>query len=620
MAALATSTTINVNNTCGIDFGLSACKIACSRGKTLSELKQEITVDPMGDFEVASFVAVGDEGGYVVGNTAKQQMASRSKYSTSHVKKLIGTNEKISIVNSLGKTIETTPEKISSVLLKTVASIASDVTGSSVTNAVIAVPHDYNDAQKQSILKAAELAKLNVLQLISETSAIALAYGLDEKVNGDGHYCLVDVGFSSTKISIVQSDNGMLKVKSYNVVENVGGNIMNENLVNICIDQFNKTNPGKGDLIKTNVKANWKLKAACEHAVRTLSLANRANIDIDSLIDGIDLHMPITTAKLEGKCDGIKDVLINALNETLSNANLTTGDIKDVLISGGMSHTPLLKRTLALYFKNPNLINDDGSKIKPSEAIALGCAKQAGILCVLSSLSGQANVDRESIEKNLTGEVRALTLSMSVGNRNGLCTDVFKRGSVVPNSKTITMKSGVGEDLKLKFYVGERVDPNGNVLLGEVVLENAEYATKSCTFNVSVDKTGTKFEVTVDDVTQTIVDGGDFFGADEVATMVADAKSSAAKDADVSCVAKAELNDYIFVLLETDEILNDIEEEDVEEIKGKVNEVQSSSNKDSSKLLVELKEFVDEIISQYEEEDDEEELVIVDDGGGGDLD
>ena len=83
MAALATSTTINVNNTCGIDFGLSTCKIACSRGKTLSELKQEITVDPMGDFEVASFVAVGDEGGYVVGNTAKQQMASRSKYSTS---------------------------------------------------------------------------------------------------------------------------------------------------------------------------------------------------------------------------------------------------------------------------------------------------------------------------------------------------------------------------------------------------------------------------------------------------------------------------------------------------------------------------------------------------------
>ena len=174
--------------------------------------------------------------------------------------------------------------------------------------------------------------------------------------------------------------------------------------------------------------------------------------------------------------------------------------------------------------------------------------------------------------------------------------------------------------MKLKFYVGERVYPNGNVLLGEVVLENAEYATKSCTFNVSVDKTGTKFEVTVDDVTQTIVDGGDFFGADEVATMVADAKSSAAKDADASCVAKAELNDYIFVLLETDEILNDIEEEDVEEIKGKVNEVQSSSNKDSSKLLVELKEFVDEIISQYEEEDDEEELVIVDDGGGGDLD
>ena len=125
--------------------------------------------------------------------SAKQQMASRSKYSTSHVKRLIGTSEKISIVNSLGKTIETTPEKISSILLKKIANIASDVTGSDVTNAVIAVPHDYNDAQKKSILQAAELAKLNVLQLISETSAIALAYGIDEQIDGNGHYCIVDV-------------------------------------------------------------------------------------------------------------------------------------------------------------------------------------------------------------------------------------------------------------------------------------------------------------------------------------------------------------------------------------------------------------------------------------------
>ena len=300
MAALASSK-ITVNNTCGIDFGVSACKVACSRGKTVAGLKQEITVDPMGDFEVASFVAVGDEGGYVVGNTAKQQMASRAKYTKSHVKKLVGTNEKIPIVNSVGKTIETTPEKIASILLKTVASIATDTTGTSVTNAVIAVPHDYSAAEKQSILKAAELAKLNVLQLISESSAIALAYGLDEPSASNGHYCIVDVGFETTKIALVNVDGGMLSVKHYSVVENVGGSIMNEKLVNICIDQFNKTNPGKGDAIRSNTRATWKLKAACEHAVRTLSLSSRANIDIDSLVDGIDLHMPVTVAKLESK-------------------------------------------------------------------------------------------------------------------------------------------------------------------------------------------------------------------------------------------------------------------------------------------------------------------------------
>ena len=110
----------------------------------------------------------------------------------------------------------------------------------------------------------------------------------------------------------------------------------------------------------------------------------------------------------------------------MSKANLTTSDIKDVFLSGGMSHTQLLKRTLALAAKNPKLIADnDGAKIKPSEAIALGCAKQAGILCVLSNLSGQTSVDRESIEKNLTGEVNTLALSIGVGNRNGQCTKVF---------------------------------------------------------------------------------------------------------------------------------------------------------------------------------------------------
>ena len=110
--------------------------------------------------------------------------------------------------------------------------------------------------------------------------------------------------------------------------------------------------------------------------------------------------------------------------------------------------------------------------------------------------------------------------------------------SIVPNSIPITMKNGVGEDLKLKFYVGERADPSANMLLGEVLLDNAEYATKSCSFNVSIDKTGTKLIVTVDGVTKTVVDGGDFISADEAAAITSDAESASSKEADAVCIAK----------------------------------------------------------------------------------
>ena len=316
----------------------------------------------------------------------------------------------------------------------------------------------------------------------------------------------------------------------------------------------------------------------------------------------------------------MKDALLGALDEVLSTASLTIADIKDVLVAGGMAHSPLLKRSLALYFKNPSLISDDdASKIKPSEAIALGCAKQAGVLCILADAAGQSNVDRESIEKNLTGEVQSLTLSLGVGNRNGVCTKVFQRGSTVPNTKSVTMKYGVGEDLKLKFFIGERADPAGNLLVGEVAVENAEYATKSFTFDVSIDKKGKTLTVNIDGESKTVVEGGEFIDMGEVETIVSSATTSSAKSEDAACLAKAELNDYIFVLLETDEILNDIEEEDVDEIKGKVTEIRSSS-KSPSASLVELKQFVDDIIAQYEEEDDEEELVIVDNDAGGDLD
>ena len=316
----------------------------------------------------------------------------------------------------------------------------------------------------------------------------------------------------------------------------------------------------------------------------------------------------------------MKSALLGALDEVLSNASLTIADIKDVLVAGGMAHSPLLKRSLALYFKNPSLISDDdASKIKPSEAIALGCAKQAGVLCILADAAGQSNVDRESIEKNLTGEVQSLTLSLGVGNRNGVCTNVFPRGSIVPNTKSVTMKYGVGEDLKLKFFVGERADPAGNLLVGEIAVDNADYATKSFTFDVSIDKNGKTLTVKIDGESKTVVEGVEFIDMGEVESIVTSSTTSSAKSEDAVCLAKAELNDYIFVLLETDEILNDIEEEDVDEIKGKVAEIRGSSQSPSA-LLVELKQFVDDIIAQYEEEDEEEELVIVDNDAGGDLD
>ena len=480
MASLANATKIGK---CGIDFGTSSCKVAACNGEKISDLDTNVIVDPMGDFSIASFVAVDDEGGYVVGNTARQQMERRAKYTVAHIKKHLGVEgKKVSLVTNLGKKVEVAPEKIASILLNQVISVATEGEGVDMKNAVVAVPHGCSEATLKAMAETAKQSGLNVLQFISECSAIALAYGLDDEKTEAGDYLIVDVGFESTRIAVLSASNGFFSVKQFREIAGVGGSAMSERIVALCVRDFLEKH---GKDLKDNNKAILKLQSACEHAKHTLSVSTRAIVEVDALADGIDFRNLVNQAKFENECSDLFSKILEGIGATLKDAGLAIKDVKNVLLAGGSSQMPRIKSMLAQVFNKPELEKETSTTINPSEAVALGAARQATLLCMM------AENDIEEIQKVVGGEtkptVMSLALSVGVQRKNGLVEPIFCRGNAVPATRTFTLEQGCGSTLS--FYTGERPSASGNFLLGTADVGEAKGAR---TFTFSVDKTGQK--------------------------------------------------------------------------------------------------------------------------------
>uniref|UniRef100_A0A914PLQ3 Heat shock protein 70 n=1 Tax=Panagrolaimus davidi TaxID=227884 RepID=A0A914PLQ3_9BILA len=371
----------------GIDLGTSFSCVGVTRNG-----KCEIIENNEGVYTTPSVVGFID-GQRTVGEWPKKRTHKYPLNVISCIKRLIGrkfddvdiTNFPFKIVSKdgnaavevqfKGETRIYTPEEISAFILADIKNTAvTYLSGQSsdMIDAVITIPAYFNEAQKQATIDAAKIAKINVLRLISEPTAAALAYGYKQKWQ-NVNLLVYDLGGGTFDVSIIKVSDGCYKVLAVDGADHLGGEDFDNILVKYCIQEFQRNN--KKD-ISNNARAICRLKAECEGAKRRLSKDKSASIEVESLLDGEDLNCKITVACFNELCKELIEKTLGPVKNVLKAAKLTKNDINNILLVGGSTRIPFVRTTLSEFFDSKNLNCD----INPDEAIANGATLLAANL------------------------------------------------------------------------------------------------------------------------------------------------------------------------------------------------------------------------------------------------